>query len=161
MRDGGSIVLASPWEERDYRLGIYLYDIQDYSAMVPYISGEDRERFAGRILPKAVELYYMIFCSETGNFGKSTQGDSQVVLNEVIRAVAFHGELKTEESGSVLLSFIKESVHFKLELWGSFQKPLRPAVYLQAVPVLISSGKTEEKIPVKEARYQVVRRDSS
>lgn len=154
VRDGSSIAMVSPWEERDYRLGIYLYDIQDYSAMIPYITREDG------VPPKAVELYYMIFCGEAGNFGKSNQEEAHIMLNEVMRAVAFWPELHMEDGAVVHLHFVKETVNFKLELWGSFQKPLRPAVYLQAVPVLISSGKTQEKIPVKEARYQVMRRDS-
>ena len=31
VRDREAVLLTAPWEEGDFRVGVYLYDIQDYS----------------------------------------------------------------------------------------------------------------------------------
>ena len=57
VRDEDLILLTSPWEEADYRVGIYLYDIQDHSVMTTAeIPVSDTLR---RFPPKAVELSYL------------------------------------------------------------------------------------------------------
>ncbi len=151
VRDSENILLTSPWEEADYRVGAYLYDIQDYSAVTPQQiqEGEDRLRFP----PKAVELSYMLFCNEKHRFGGLRREELQGILNEIIRTVYDHPSLERPDGETVQLSFLREDVEFKIHLWESFHQPLQPAVYLRAAPVLIASGRTRKVNRVKERDY--------
>lgn len=155
VRDRDSILLTAPWEEEDYRVGIYLYDIQDYSLAVAAVSdtGEDTLRFP----PKAVELSYMLFCNEKHRFGGLQRERLQGVLNEVVRTVHDNPALRREDGEMVGFSFLRESVEFKIRLWGSFNQPLQPAVYLQAAPVPIASARTRKANRVKERDYGLER----
>ena len=148
VRDKEAVLLMSPWEEGDFRVGIYLYDIQDHSLMPTessYISDEER-----CFPPKAVELSYMIFCNEKHRFGGVRREQVHVVLNEVIRLVYDNPLLQREDGESVQISFLREDAEFKLRLWGSFNQPLQPAVYIRAVPVLVASAKIRKVARVRE-----------
>lgn len=153
VQDGDLIMFTSPWEEADYRVGIYLYDIQDYSAMaVLETQISDTER---RFPPKAVELSYMIFCNESHRFGGVQREQIQAVMNEIVRTVYDNPVLEQECGGTLQISFLRENVEFKMRLWGSFNQPLQPAVYLRVVPVLIESGRLRKVGKVQQRNYDV------
>ncbi|MCM1539768.1 MAG: DUF4255 domain-containing protein [Blautia sp.] len=156
VQDRDLIMFASPWEEADYRVGIYLYDIQDYSMMATseVILGDEERRFP----PKAVELSYLIFCNEAHRFGGVQREQIQTLLNEVIRTVYDNPLLEQEGSQALQISFLRESVEFKIGLWGSFDRPLQPAVYVSAVPVLVGSGRKRRVSRVQERDYGVERK---
>lgn len=158
MRDRESILLTAPWEEEDYRVGIYLYDIQDYSrAVVPSAgTGEAVLRFP----PKALELSYLLFCNEKHSFGGVKREQLQGILNEMVRTVYDHPSLRREDGETVDISFLREDVEFKLRLWGSFNQPLQPAVYLRAAPVLVASSRTRRISRVRERDYGLERKES-
>lgn len=153
VQDGDLIMLASPWEEADYRVGIYLYDIQDHSVMptAEVLLGNEERRFP----PKAVELSYLIFCNEAHRFGGIQREQIQVMLNEVVRTVYDHPFLEQEDGQALQISFLRESVDFKIRLWGSFNRPLQPAIYVSAVPVLIGSRRKRKVSRVQERNYDV------
>lgn len=156
VRDEENILLTAPWEEADFRVGIYLYDIQDYSQLVMGMSQavmiSDKER---RMPPKAVELSYLVFCNDNQKFGGLQREQSHEILNEIIRAVYDNAILEREDGESVQLSFQQETVDFKIRLWGSFNRPLCPAVYVRAVPVLITSRRVETVQQVEQQNYDV------
>lgn len=145
--------MTAPWEEEDYRVGVCLYDIQDYSQAVVSAaeSGENVLRFP----PKALELSYMLFCNEKHRFGGVKREQVQGVLNEIVRTLHDHPSLKREDGETVGISFLRESVEFKIRLWGSFNQPLQPAIYLRAAPVLVASSRTRRISRVKERDYGV------
>ena len=148
VRDREAVLLMSPWEEGDFRVGIYLYDIQDHSLMPTessYMSDEER-----RFPPKAVELSYMIFCNEKHRFGGVRREQVHVVLNEVIRLIYDNPLLQREDGEGIQISFLREDAEFKIRLWGSFNRPLQPAVYIRAVPVLVASAKVQKVARVRE-----------
>lgn len=151
VKDRENVLLTAPWEEADYRVGIYLYDIQDHSltTVQNMQEGENVLRFP----PKAVELSYMVFCNEKRRFGGLQRGQLQGILNEIVRTAYDNPALQREDGEKVGLSFLRESVEFKIRLWGSFNQPLQPAVYLRAAPVLIASGRTRKVSRVKERDY--------
>lgn len=151
VRDRDNILLTAPWEEEDYRVGIYLYDIQDHSLAVPAAAdtGGDTLRFP----PKALELSYMVFCNEKHRFGGLQRERLQGILTEIVRAAHDHPRLKREDGETVELSFLRESVEFKIRLWGSFNQPLQPAVYLRAAPVAVASARTRKANRVRERDY--------
>ena len=153
VRDEDLILFTAPWEETDYRVGVYLYDVQDYSVMpVSERVISDSER---RFPPKAVELSYMVYCNESHRFGGVQREQMQTVLNEIVRTVHDHPFLEKEGGESFQCSFLRESIEFKMSLWGSFNRPLQPAVYIKAAPVLIESGRIRRVSPVKERDYEV------
>lgn len=157
VRGEDLILLTSPWEEADYRVGIYLYDIQDHSVMTTAeIPVSDT---LGRFPPKAVELSYLVFCNETHRFGGVQREQIQTVLNEIVRTVYDNPEIERKEGECVFLSFLRENVEFKIRLWGSFNRPLQPAVYLKAAPVLIESGRLRSAGRVQEREYQVEKKE--
>lgn len=157
VRDGDLILFASPWEEADYRVGIYLYDIQDHSIMsTSEVLLDDEER---RFPPKAVELSYLVFCNEEHRFGGIQREQIQGTLNEVVRTVYDHPVLEREDGQAIQISFLRESVDFKIRLWGSFDRPLQPAVYLNVVPVLIGSRRKRKISRVRERNYDIENRE--
>lgn len=153
IRDKDLILFAAPWEEADYRVGLYLYDIRDHSAMATSeVVLDDSER---RFPPKAVELSYLVFCNETHRFGGVQREQIQALLSEIVRTVYDNPFLERESGETLQICFQQESVEFKIRLWGSFQRPLQPAVYLQAVPVLIESGRKRRVSSVRERSYEM------
>lgn len=153
IKDRDMIKQISPWEEVDYRTGIYLYDIQDYSPMATQaVMVSDKEK---RFPPKAVELSYMIFCNENSKFGGIQREQIQMVLNEVVRTVYDYPILIGEDGEEIQISFAREDMDFKIRLWQSFNRPLQPAVYVRAVPVLISSGRKQDINRVEKRDYRV------
>lgn len=155
VRDRDSILLTAPWEEEDYRVGVYLYDIQDYSLAVAATADT-----GGNILrfpPKVVELSYMLFCNEKHRFGGLQREWLQSILNEMIRTLHDNPTLIREDGEKVGISFLCESVEFKIRLWGSFNQPLQPAVYLRAAPVTVASARTRKVNRVTERNYGLER----
>ena len=156
VQDEDLVLFTSPWDEADYRVGVYLYDIQDYSVMATLESAvSDTEK---RFPPKASELSYLVFCNETHRFGGVQREQIQIMLNEVIRTVYDNPVLEREDGGTFQVSFLRESMEFKIRLWESFNRPLQPAVYLNAAPVLIESGRTRRVSIVRERDYDVSKR---
>ncbi|MCM1119709.1 MAG: DUF4255 domain-containing protein [bacterium] len=157
VRDEDMILLISPWEEADFRVGIYLYDIQDYS--LTFTAETELSSTQRRFPPKAVELSYLIFCNQKHRFGGVPKEQLQTVLSEVIRIVYDHPELEIGDGERVRLSFLREDVEFKMRLWGSFDRPLQPAVYIKAEPVRIASRRKRSVSQVREREYDVEGRE--
>lgn len=132
-------------------MGIYLYDIQDYSlaASGSADSGDDTLRFP----PKALELSYLLFCNEKHRFGGLQRERIQGILTEIVRAVYDHPRLRREDGETVEFFFLRESVEFKIRLWGSFNQPLQPAVYVRAAPAAVASARTRKAYRVRERDY--------
>lgn len=154
IRDADAIALASPWEDKDYRLGVYLYDIRSCPVTLPYEQGRGGKYVSGGV-QKAVELCYMIFCNASGNFGEIRQDELHGMLNEVIRTICANPVLELEKHEKLQIFMSNEDVDFKVRLWGGFQLPLRPAVYVHAVPVVIAQETGYVPEPVRAAEYNV------
>lgn len=153
VQDEDLVMFTSPWEEADYRVGIYLYDIQDYSFMATSeVLVSDTER---RFPPKAVELSYLVFCNESHRFGGVQREQIQAIINEIVRTVYDNPVLEQEDGKALQISFLRENIEFKIRLWGSFNRPLQPAIYLSAVPVLIESGRVRNVSSVQQRTYDV------
>ncbi len=152
VRAPEEIALAAPWDEADYRVGIYLYDIQDYSICRTQESAINES--LRRLPPKAVELSYLVFCNEKHRFGGLQREQLHAVLNEVIRTIYDNPVLTRENGEEVGISFLRESAEFKIRLWGSFHQALWPAVYVRVVPVLLTSRRLRKVHAVQERDYR-------
>lgn len=157
VNDQEEIALTVPWgEEKDFQIGIFLYDIQDTSALMPEFQVvQDKYRIYP---PKALELAYMIFCNESRQFGGIKRERIQLLLNEIIRLLHDHPVLKQPDDSELVLSFACLDLKQKIDLWGSFHKALQPAVYIRAVPLLIASNRWDNYHPVKTRDYKTVRK---
>ncbi|MCM1100742.1 MAG: Pvc16 family protein [Clostridium sp.] len=153
VRDEDGILFTSPWDEEDYRVGIWLYDIQDHSPMA--VEGAWLDETHRTFPPKATELSYMIFCNPRHGFGGLQRERVHGILNEILRAVYDNPTSERADGGSVGFSFLQESMDFKMQLWESFQKPLSPAVYVKAAPVTIASRRMREAHKVETREYGV------
>lgn len=153
VRDKDTIVLTSPWNEEDYRIGVYLYDIQDYSVIIPQsVTINDKER---RLPPKAAELSYLIFCNSRSRFGGLQVEPLHMMLNEIMRTVYDNPVMDRGDGETVQFSFLRESIEFKIRLWGSFNQPLCPAIYVNAAPTLISSRRIQNINRVEQRDYDI------
>lgn len=156
VRDEDNVILTAPWDEEDYRVGVYLYDIQDYSPVSA--QGAFIDEHTRRFPPKAAELSYLIFCNQNHRFGGLQKEQLHMVLNEIIRAIYDNPVLEREDGELVELSFLREDVEFKIRLWGSFHQALWPAVYVKAAPVLIVSRRVQTINRVRERDYDMKKR---
>lgn len=156
VRDPDTIALAAPWDGEDYRVGVYLYDIQDFSIcqQVAVMASGQGQRFP----QKAVELSYLVFCNEKHRFGGVQREGLHAILNEAIRAVYDHPVCLQEDGERVELSFLRASEDFKIRLWGSFQQALQPALYIRMAPVLVSSRRQREVHEVQQREYRTERK---
>lgn len=147
VRDEDGVRLAAPWDDEDYRVGVYLYDIRDFSILKTGMR------------TKAIELSYMIFCKEGSRFGGRSAEREHGIMSEIVRAVYDNPVICRETGEEIQVSFAMENMDFKIRLWESFSKPLQPAVYVSVVPVLIASGRVEEITPVKDRDYRIGRKE--
>lgn len=150
------IKLCAPYQKQsDYIMGIYLYDIRDFSDCQPmtYYSENKTEQSASvRMPPKLLELSYMIFINQGGLFGETDERDGQRLLTEAIRSVyefPFVGDNK-----EIKLSFAFLSADSKIRLWQAFTKPLQPAVYINAAPLAVMPYGAEQVPVVKNVKLK-------
>lgn len=157
LTDAATVALTVPGSEEDYRVGVYLYDIQDYSALIPDFTmiGQEERQYP----PKAVELSYCIFCNESKQFGGVKRDKIQALLNQIIRVIHDNPVIDRKEGKTLQLSFAFLDLDLKIKLWGSFQQALQPAVYIKAVPVLIASDRVASVPVVKERDYRMEKKE--
>lgn len=147
------LALAPPYQEnRDFRVGVYLYDIQDFSA----VTGPGPERLSAserRLPPKPVELHYLVFANQSIPFGRMRGEEEQLLLEAAVRAFHDGGRLSLP-GNPVGLQFSFLALSEKIALWQSFGKPLQPAVYITLSPVLVPSGRILVTPEVREISYR-------
>lgn len=157
LADKDEVQLIVPAEKTmDYKVGIWLYDIKDYSGynLKEYQVIDDRHRY---LPPKAVELSYMITVLEDKQFGGIFMEDTQRILSACIASIYDNSVFMTE-TAKIAFSFLKLDIDMKIKLWNSISKPLQSAVYVNAAPVLIASERMEEYYLVKKEPEVEVRK---
>lgn len=127
---------------------IYLYGIQDHYDYFPQ-DVMSVTQSSSRKTAKAISLQYILFFNRhaqvpldvlTGHrvFGRLIQlfSVSPTVDLAQIHAKADSGDFPAE------IAFSKLDAHQRQELWNGFSEPLRPAIYVEIGPVLLS-GESE------------------
>ena len=143
------IQITFPKAERDYRVGICLYDVEEvrpYGTPRPIRNEATREiRGASR----SFILHFLVYANQNTPFDSMTATDEMVLIEAVMRAI--HNSTPLELEGEkVELHFDKLSLGEKTNLWQSFSSPIRPAVYLSMEPLVVPSTKLERYVPVRE-----------
>ncbi|WP_411676828.1 Pvc16 family protein [Caproicibacter sp.] len=131
-------------ENQTALLCVYLYGIQDHYDYFPRDAASLMQS-SSRKTAKALSLQYILFFSRhaqvpldalTGHrvFGRLIQ---QFSVGPTIDIAGIHAEA---DSGDlpVEIAFSKFDDHRRQELWNSLSEPLRPAIYLEIGPVLLS-----------------------
>lgn len=134
-------------DEQDYQIGIYLYDVSEYSLIAQrYATIEDHTRV---FPPKLMEISYLIFVNESVQFGGYDKLQEDRLYEKMIQI--FHDESVLEVEGKQLpIHFENINLDNKIRLWQSLNTPLQPALYIKIAPVEIASGKQEQDTLVKD-----------
>lgn len=148
------VKLSHPGAEADFRLGIYLYDLEEvrpHGPPRPVRVSEQERRLPDLILV----LHLMIFANRKVAFNAMEAEDEMRLLEAAARSI--HGVSALDVDGrSVKVSFQRLTRAEKVSLWQSLNCPLQPAVYLDLEPVPIPDGRILRVPPVRERSVSVV-----
>lgn len=150
ISSGDMLKIAHPGMEEDFRLGLYLHDLEEVRPNGPpgmTRLGEDTRRFPDLLLA----LHFLAYANRKVAFNSMGSEDELLLLEAVYRAV--HGVGKLELDGRELrLDFHPLTRAEKLSLWQSLNEPLQPAVYLTIEPILVPSTRISRVPPVREVQ---------
>lgn len=126
-------------QDNEATLCAYLYSIKDFSVYVPeWESGN---------APMAFSLGYVIFLSQQAQtpldplIGAQVLGRAmQIIYEHPVLDIAKIHQAACAWDEPASLSFQKLDEYQKQELWGGFQQPVCPAIYLDAGPFLLNAG---------------------
>ncbi len=152
-----TIKLSYPGMEGEFRLGLYIYNIEEVRPNGPSLPV--RIENEGRRQPDLkLALRIMAFVNRKAAFNSMTSEEELLLLEGIFRAVYASSNL--EFKGGVLkMSLDNFTNHEKVSLWQSLSKPIQPAVYFSLEPLLVP-GTRIVKIPkVREVELITKRKD--
>lgn len=148
------IKLSHPGAEADFRLGIYLYDVDEVRPDGPPrpVRVSEQER---RPPDLNLVLHLMIFANRKVAFNAMEAEDEMRLLEAATRSI--HSVSALDVDGrNVRVSFQWLTRAEKVSLWQSLNCPLQPAVYLDLEPVSIPDARILRVPPVRERSVSVV-----
>ncbi len=147
------VALSAPYEKNNEALlQLYLYDIQDFAEFTARSPGKP---------PAGILLRYLLCFSRYAQAPLDPQLQQMIfgrLIQDIHRVPAlplreFHPYAGEDES-PLPLALSKLDPCQKRGLWSSLSEPLRPAVYLEAGPVLLS-GEREEVHRAEELVFRL------
>lgn len=144
--------LGYPGQEADFRLGLYLHEIEQVRYNGPPAAsrpGADTLR-----LPDlALAMHFMAFANRNVAFKSMEMEDELLLIEGVFRAV--HGVSALKLDGQALkLVFHPLTASEKAALWQGMNAPLQPAVYFTLEPVLLPGARIEHLPYVREVEIR-------
>lgn len=151
---GDEIKLSHPGAEEDFRLGIYLYDMEEVRPNGPSrpVQVSEQER---RLPDLILALRVMVFANRKTAFNAMEAEDEIRLLEAVIRSLHSVSDLDVD-GRKVKVLFHQLSQAEKVALWQSLNCPFQPAVYLDLEPVPIPDTRILRVPPVRERSVSVV-----
>lgn len=141
------IKLAYPGQEEEFRLGLFLYDMEEVRPHGPpgmTRLSEDSRRFPDLSLA----MRFMAFANRKVAFHSMEMADELLMMEGVFRAV--HGSSGLELDGQKLkLRFYPLTQGEKVSLWQSLGSPLQGAVYFTLEPIPVPSSRIQRIPPVR------------
>lgn len=139
-RDGVQLCIPRH-EHQNVQIGIYLYDISEYSITAQRYASVDGD---SRVFPpKLMELSYLIYVNEDARFGGYNKEQEEILYEKMIQI--FHDLSVLQVKNCQLpLQFVNMELDSKIHIWESLHQPLQPALYLRVAPVEIASMKNEK-----------------
>lgn len=139
-RDGVQLCIPRH-EHQDVQIGIYLYDISEYSITAQRYASVDGD---SRVFPpKLMELSYLIYVNEDARFGGYNKEQEEILYEKMIQIFHDLSVLQVKDS-QLPLQFVNMELDSKIHIWESLHQPLQPALYLRVAPVEIASMKNEK-----------------
>lgn len=151
-----TIQITYPNSQQDYRLGIFLYDLEEVRpyGTPPLVPVSDTQR---RGPNRTFALHFLIYANRKVPFDGMTAFDEMLLLEAVMRAVHNFVPQKLEGE-TVTIQFDSLTRQDKATLWQSLNSPLQPAVYLVMEPLVVPSTKLERLIPVRQVQIKTDRK---
>lgn len=153
-----SIGLCTPGERGDFKLGIYLYDIQenqDVRASGMVNAGLHTQTYP----PVYLTLSYMITAYSDSDIAYRVQ-EEQRILGRVIQVLRDYSVFSPAELGGGVdmpaqISFVRLEAHERENLWNHTNLPAKLSLFYRIQPVEIPSGRTREVSRVRDVDFQM------
>ncbi len=149
------IKLTYPGQEDEFRLGLFLYDLEEVRPNGPpgmTQLSEDTRRHPDLSLI----MRLMVFANRNVAFNSMETADELLMLEAVYRAV--HSTTKLELDGQNLqLRFLPITQSEKISLWQSIGSPLQSAVYISLEPIPVPSTRIQRIPPIREVEIHTNR----
>ena len=147
-----AIQITFPNSQQDYRLGIFLYDLEEVRpyGTPPSIRISDTQRQGPN---RTFALRFLVYANRKVPFDGMTALDEMLLLEAVMRAVHNFAPVELGDE-TVTIQFDRLTRQEKATLWQSLSSPLQPAVYLVMEPLVVPSTKLERLIPVRQVQIK-------
>lgn len=132
--------------KNDAQLLLYMYSIRDFAEYTP-----ERGMYphSGTVTnrPLPVTLQYTVFFNKKAQAPMDELAEHRVLgrvmqtlnANPVLDVRTIHAAADSSDEPATIL-FSKLDDRRKHDLWGGFSEPMRPAVYIEVGPLLLSGG---------------------
>lgn len=141
------IRLAYPGLDEEFRLGLFLYDLEEVRPNGPpgmTRLSEDTRRYPDLSLV----MRFLAFANRKVAFNSMEMTDELLLLETVYRAI--HSVPKLTLNGQDLrVRFLPITQSEKVSLWQSLHSPMQSAVYFSLEPVLVPSTRIQHIPPVR------------
>lgn len=151
------IKLAYPSQEEEFRLGLFLYDLEEVRPNGP--PGMTRLSEDSRRHPDlSLVMRFMAFANRKVAFNSMEMADELLMLEAVYRAI--HGVSKLNLDGQDLrVRFLPITQGEKVSLWQSINSPLQSAVYFSLEPIPVLSTRIQHIPPVRAVEIHTSRKE--
>lgn len=150
------IKLAYPGQEEEFRLGLFLYDLEEVRPNGPPSMtrlSEDSRRHPDLSLV----MRFLAFANRKVAFNSMEIADELLLLEAVYRAI--HSVSKLDLNGQDLrVRFLPITQSEKVSLWQSINTPLQSAVYFSLEPVPVLSSRIQRIPPVRAVEIHTSRK---
>lgn len=154
------IGLCCPKEPGEYRVGIYLYDIQESISVrnaVRQWVGEEQMKFPSTYL----DLYYALIPFSRSDL-KYRAAEEQRLLGKMLQVLRDYPNLNLNTYGSegnlgadtIQVELLDIGCEDKLRIWNGLNEASRTALYCKVSPVELESGRREKITRVREIQMQ-------
>lgn len=159
------IGLCYPKEPGEYRVGIYLYDIQE-SIGVRNTPRKRMEEEQMRFPSTYLDLYYMLIPFSKSDL-KYRAAEEQRLLGKMLQTLRDYPNLNlnTYESegklgpNTIQVELLDINCEDKLRIWNGLSEASRTALYCKVSPVELESSRREKITRVREIQMQFEERE--
>lgn len=163
VKNESQIGIVSPAEKGDIIVGIYVYLVNENNVnrLNDFVTISDNIR---RYPPVAINLNFMITCYGNGT-GPNKAIQEYGVIGRIIQILNDNKVIEKLNSeydnlgNEILLNRLNLEVDEQIKLWSLFDEPYRLTLFYEASTLFIESEKIVETRRVKEAQFDVRRKD--
>ncbi len=154
-----AVMLTSPSDKNsDFQLGIFLYDVKDYSEYRSSVPTRDKNTL--QMPDRPLSLSYMLYLNSKSQMTIGAETEQRIIGrslqtlmdNPVVNISLAHPYQNSDEAnaGITLLNMPFEE---KSKVWSSLSLPYQVGVYFTVSPVMLSSRNTKDFVRVKSLEF--------